>query len=250
MCLLGSIGGLGRPSQSMIQRVAVISASWEIILAMISEGMIMAHASPSGYERADIVPLPQPHYEGKLSVESALHQRKSVRAYTDAPLTIAEVSQLLWAAQGITHADGLRTAPSAGALYLLTVYLVVANVQMLSQGIYTYQRQKHKLVRVIEGNKRAELSAAALEQSWVQESAVVMVLSAIYERTTARYGERGIRYVHMEVGHAAQNIQLQAVSLNLGTVVVGAFDDRKVQRIMQMTTREVPLSLMPVGRIS
>jgi SagB-type dehydrogenase family enzyme len=112
-----------------------------------------------------------------------------------------------------------------------------------------YQPQKHELVRVIEGDKRAELSAAALEQSWVQESAVVVVLSAIYERTTARYGERGIRYVHMEVGHVAQNIQLQAVSLNLGTVVVGTFDDRKVQWILQMTTREVPLSLMPVGRI-
>jgi SagB-type dehydrogenase family enzyme len=83
----------------------------------------------------------------------------------------------------------------------------------------------------------------------VKENAVVIVLSAMYERTTARYGERGIRYVHMEVGHAAQNIQLQAVSSNLGTVVVGAFDDRKVQRIMHMTAREVPLSLMPVGRI-
>jgi SagB-type dehydrogenase family enzyme len=143
----------------------------------------------------------------------------------------------------------LRTAPSAGALYPLTVSLVVGNVSRLSQGIYTYQPQKHALVRVIEGDKRAELSAAALDQSWVQESAVVMVLSAIYERTTARYGERGIRYVHIEVGHTAQNIQLQAVALKLGTVVVGAFDDRQVQRIMQMTPREVPLSLIPVGRL-
>jgi len=233
----------------MIQRVVVISATWAIMLAMISKGMIMAHTSPSGYQRADIVPLPQPHYDGKVSVESALCQRRSVRAYTEAPLTIDEVAQLVWAAQGITHADGLRTAPSAGALYPLRVSLVVGNVQTLSQGIYTYRPDKHELVRVIEGDKRAELSAAALEQSWVGHSAVVIVLSALYERTTARYGERGIRYVHMEVGHAAQNIQLQAVSLNLGTVVVGAFDDRKVQRIMQMTTRELPLSLMPVGRI-
>jgi SagB-type dehydrogenase family enzyme len=129
------------------------------------------------------------------------------------------------------------------------VSLVVGNVQTLSQGIYTYQPHKHELVRVIEGDKRAELSAAALEQSWVQKSAVVIVLSAMYEQTTVRYGERGIRYVHMEVGHAAQNIHLQAVGLNLGTVVVGAFDDRKIQRIMQMTTRELPLSLMPVGRL-
>lgn len=209
----------------------------------------MAPQSAAEGDRLHLITLPEPHYEGERSIESVLHRRRSVRTFTDAPLTVAEVSQLLWAAQGVTHADGLRTAPSAGALYPLTVYLVVGNVQALSQGIYTYQPQKHALLRVIVGDKRAELSAAALEQSWVQESAVVIVLSAIYERTTARYGERGRRYVHIEVGHAAQNIQLQAVSLNLGTVVVGAFDDRKVQRIMQLTTREVALSLMPVGRM-
>ncbi len=209
----------------------------------------MTSQSAAEGDRLHLITLPEPHYEGQRSIESVLHRRRSVRSFTDAPLTMAEVSQLVWAAQAITHADGLRTAPSAGALYPLTVYLVVGNVQALSQGIYTYQPQKHALLRVIAGDKRAELSAAALEQSWVQESAVVMVLSAIYERTTTRYGERGRRYVHMEVGHAAQNIQLQAVSLNLGSVVVGAFDDRKVQRIMQLTTREVPLSLMPVGRM-
>jgi hypothetical protein len=152
-----------------MQRVVVLLATWAIILAMTSKGMIMAHASPSGAEHAAIVLLPQPHYDGVLSVESALHQRRSVRAYTDAPLTIAEVSQLVWAAQGITHADGLRTAPSAGALYPLTVSLVIGNVHTLAQGIYTYQPYKHALVRVIEGDKRAELSAAALEQNWIPE---------------------------------------------------------------------------------
>lgn len=209
----------------------------------------MTHESPTGYTRLDLIPLPAPHDDGRCSVESALRQRRSVRTYTEAPLTMAEVSQLVWAAQGITHADGLRTAPSAGALYPLMVSLVVGSVHTLSPGIYTYQPRSHGLVRVADGDNRAELSAAALEQSWMQESAVVIALSAIYERTTARYGERGLRYVHMEVGHAAQNIQLQAVSLNLGTVVVGAFDDRKVQRLLHLTTRAVPLSLMPVGRM-
>jgi SagB-type dehydrogenase family enzyme len=216
---------------------------------MIGGGILMAYESPTGYERPDIITLPEPQYDGKRSVESDLRQRRSTRAYTGAPLTLAEVSQLLWAAQGITSADGLRTAPSAGALYPLTVSLVVGNVQTLSKGVYKYQPLRHELVRVIEGDKRAELSAAAIEQSWVKDSAVVIALAAIYERTTARYGERGIRYVHMEAGHAAQNIHLQAVSLNLATVVVGAFDDWKVQRSMQMTTREVPLALIPVGRI-
>lgn len=209
----------------------------------------MAHESPARQERPDIISLPEPQYDGKRSVESALRQRRSVRTYTDAPITVAEASQLLWAAQGITSPDGLRTAPSAGALYPLTVYLVVGNVQTLSEGIYTYQPQRHELARVFAGDKRADLSATALGQSWMKDSAVVIVLSAVSERITGRYGERGIRYVHMEVGHAAQNIHLQAVALNLGTVVVGAFEDREVQRIMQMTTREVPLCLMPVGRI-
>jgi SagB-type dehydrogenase family enzyme len=211
--------------------------------------MHMTHDTPASGARLDLITLPAPHDDGPCSVERALHQRRSVRTYTDAPLALAEVSQLVWAAQGVTHAEGGRTAPSAGALYPLTVSLVVGHVHSLATGIYRYHPQHHVLGRVRDGDPRAELAAAALEQSWLQESAIVLVLSALYERTTARYGERGRRYVHMEVGHVGQNIQLQAVSLHLGTVVVGAFDDRKVQRLMQLTTSEVPLSLIPVGRM-
>ncbi len=192
--------------------------------------------------------LPQPRRSGPWSVEGALAERRSVREYTGDVLTRAELGQLLWAAQGITGREGLRTAPSAGALYPLEVYVAVGAVEDLPSGIYRYEPDRHALALVAGGDRRAELTAAALGQECVQDGAVVMALAAVYRRTTAKYGERGIRYAHMEVGHAAQNVCLQAVALGLGTVVVGAFEDRDVKKVMNMGAREEPLCLMPVGR--
>lgn len=194
------------------------------------------------------VKLPEPKYDSKVSVEKALLERRSIRNYKDEPLTLDEVSQLLWAAQGITDRRGFRTAPSAGALYPLEIYVVVGNVAGLSEGTYRYQPQYHKLVKVAEGDKRAGLCSACFGQAWVKKGAVVIVFSAIYEQTTKRYGQKGIRYVDMEAGHAVQNVYLQAVSLNLGTVVIGAFSDNEVKKIMNMTDKEQPVCLMPVGR--
>lgn len=125
---------------------------------------------------------------------------------------------------------------------------VVGNVKDIPNGIYKYKPNGYELARVAEGDKRSELCIAALEQDWIKSSAAIIVLSAAYERTTIKYGERGKRYVPMEIGHAAQNIYLQAVSLNLGTVVVGAFDDSKVKRIMNMADKEQPLCIMPIGK--
>jgi SagB-type dehydrogenase family enzyme len=195
------------------------------------------------------IKLPEPRYNSDTSVEEALLERRSIRDYKNESLTLTEISQLLWAAQGITNQKGFRTAPSAGALYPLEVYVVVGDVIDLADGIYKYKPYGHELVKVAEGDKRDELCKAALGQAWIKDGAVVIVFSAVYERTTKKYGERGIRYVHMEVGHAAQNVYLQAVSLNLGTVVVGAFYDNEVKRIVNMTENEQPLCLMPVGRI-
>ncbi|MEW6716908.1 MAG: SagB/ThcOx family dehydrogenase [Chloroflexota bacterium] len=192
--------------------------------------------------------MPAPVYDSKTSVEAALLERRSVRQYRDEPLTLAEVSQLLWAAQGITHTDGLRTAPSAGALYPLEVYILVGRVAGLPAGIYRYQPQGHELVLIAEGDYRQALHQAALNQSAVQDAPVVIVIAAVYERTTVKYGERGFQYVHMEVGCAAQNIYLQAVSLNLGTVFIGAFHDDQVKEVLHMGVDEQPLALMPVGR--
>ncbi|MBI2487618.1 MAG: SagB/ThcOx family dehydrogenase [Deltaproteobacteria bacterium] len=196
----------------------------------------------------DIIKLSKPIYDSNVSIEKALLGRRSYREYKKEPLTLAEISQLLWAIQGVTDPEGFRTAPSAGALYPLEVYVVAGNVKDLPNGIYRYKPERHELVKVAEGDKRSELCISALGQDWVKSSAAVIVLSAVYERTTIKYGERGKRYVHMEIGHAAQNACLQAVSLNLGTVVVGAFDDSNVKRIMNMADKERPLCIMPVGR--
>lgn len=203
----------------------------------------------SSMEQESIIKLPEPVYDSPFSLEKAILKRRSIRRYKDEPLSIKEVSQLVWAAQGITDRGGLRTAPSAGALYPLEIYIVVGNVDKLTTGIYKYNPQEHELLLIKEGDMRRDLANAALGQAVVENGAIVIVISAVYERTTWRYGDRGIRYVHMEVGHVGQNISLQAVSLALGTVVVGAFYDDEVKRIMEMPEEESPLYIMPVGRI-
>jgi len=193
--------------------------------------------------------LPEPRFDGDISLEQTLLKRRSVRDYAVAPVTLNEVAQLLWAAQGITDPRGLRTAPSAGATYPLEVYLVAGNVAEVIPGVYRYDPPKHKLVRTLDGDVRVDLSAAALGQSWVKEGAVNIIFTAVYERTTRIYGDRGIKYVHMEVGHAAQNVCLQAVALGLGVVVVGAFYDDRVSEVLNLPTNEKPLYIIPVGRI-
>ena len=207
----------------------------------------MENKNTPGYE-SEIIKLPEPRYDSETSIEKALLERRSVRDYKDEPLTLIEVSQLLWAAQGITDPGGFRTAPSAGALYPLELYVVAGNVNDLPDGIYKYKPHGHELARVVEGDKRTELCNAALDQPPVKDAAAVIVFSAVYERTTGKYGERGIRYVHIEAGHAAQNIYLQAVSLNLGTVVIGAFDDEEVKKVLNTGDEEQPLYIMPVGK--
>ena len=185
---------------------------------------------------------------GETSVEQALLERRSVRSYTGEPLTLAEISQLLWAAQGITNDRGGRTAPSAGALYPLEIYLLAGDVTDLPAGIYHFIPNEHSLKLVVEGDRRQALYEAALSQGSVKDAAAVIVITAIYERTTGKYGERGIQYVHMEVGTVAQNIYLQAVSLDLGTVFIGAFHDGQVRNVLLLAEDEVPLGIMPVGR--
>ena len=195
-----------------------------------------------------IVELPQPVLDGKKSLRQLLQQRRSVREYSREALSLAELGQLLWAAQGISHARGLRTAPSAGALYPLELYVVAGNVSGLEPGVYHYQIQQHRLAHQVAGDKRIGLGRAALWQTWMGKAPVIIVFGAEYERTSQKYGLRAKRYVHMEVGHAAQNLFLQAQDLELATVVVGAFDDAVVGELLALPADIVPLSLMPVGR--
>jgi SagB-type dehydrogenase family enzyme len=222
-----------------------------LIAVLFSAGsrpvMVHAEGDPLPDPPSGSIKLPQPVHDGNTSLERTLHERRSTRQYKNTPILLSDLSQLLWAAQGISGLGGRRTAPSAGALFPLDVYVVAGNVSGLSAGIYSYDPHKHELSRVAEADARAELNKAALGQLSISAPAV-LVLSAVYERTTVKYSERGIRYVHMEAGHVAQNIYLQAAALNLGTVVIGAFDDDGIRTVLHMTGREHPLYLMPVGK--
>lgn len=222
------------------------------IIYMVLFRFSKRNGSPSSNYKAIIeegtIKLPRPNHEGKLSVEEALLKRRSVRDYKDEPLTLEEISQLLWAAQGITSPEGLRTAPSAGALYPIEVYIVVGKVENLPAGVYKYKPEGDELVKIVDGDKRAQLCDAAISQSWVKEAPAVIVLTAVFERTTAKYGERGIKYVYIEAGHVAQNIYLQVTALNLGTVTVGAFDDEEVKKVLEIPGKEEPLYIMPIGK--
>lgn len=193
--------------------------------------------------------LPAPVYQSNVSVEQALKQRRSIREYQPAALDLQQAAQLLWAAQGITSANGFRTAPSAGMTYPLEIYLVVGNINKLQPGVYHYLPQSHTLELILDGDRRNQLTTAANNQSQIQRAPCDIVITANYKRTTAKYGSRGERYVHMEAGHAAQNIFLQAVSLKLGTVSMGGFTDSAVKMALHLPIEEVPLYIMPVGKI-
>jgi SagB-type dehydrogenase family enzyme len=202
----------------------------------------------NGYADQEIIKLPEPVLNGALSVEKAIAARRSVRYYAALPLTLAELSQILWAAQGLSGPSGLRTTPSAGALYPLEVYILAGNVTGLTSGMYKYGCAGHVLLRTGKKDKRAELYNAALRQGSIKSAPVILIICAVYERMTAKYGQRGIRYTDMEAGHASQNIYLQAESLGLVTLAIGAFHDSKVKKIVNMPKAEQPLYLMPIGK--
>ena len=203
---------------------------------------------PQERDSGEVLHLPDPSHESDTSIEQALHQRRSIRDYWDAPLTLIELSQLLWAAQGITAPPKYRTAPSAGALYPLELYVICGDVEDLPEGVYRYLPREHGLIKVAAGDRRDALSRAALDQDSVREAPEVIGITAKFERTTVKYGDRGIQYVYMEVGSVAQNVYLQAESLDLGTVFIGAFIDDDVMAVLDLEEPEVPLCLLPVGR--
>jgi len=194
------------------------------------------------------IALPAPSRDGEVPVERALALRRSLRRFAPGPLPLSTVSQLLWAAQGITAPDGGRTAPSAGALYPLEVHLVAGDVWGVPPGVYRYEPRAHRLVLASQGDRRADIVEASLDQDWLAEAPAIVVLTAVYERTTRKYGERAARYVHMEVGHAAQNVYLQAGALGLGTTMVGAFRDEELARVLGLPRREKPMALLPIGK--
>jgi len=194
------------------------------------------------------ISLPDPRLKGEMSLEEAILNRRSRRDFGDSALALAEVSQILWAAQGITDETGLRAAPSAGALYPLDLYLVVGERgEELEEGVYHYLPQSHSLQLTLAGDVRQTLARLSVEQMFIAEAPLSLLITAEYERTTKKYGERGVRYVHMEAGHVGQNVYLQAEALGLGTVTVGAFQDEEISQALDLPSSYRPLYVMPIG---
>jgi len=200
--------------------------------------------------RPGVFKLPEPTTTGTMSVEEAIHRRRSRREYQDRPLDVMQLSQIFWASQGMTEPRyGLRAAPSAGATYPLEIYAVVGErcVKDLSAAIYRYNPKDHTCTLTASGDFRSQLSEAALGQTWVAKAALNIAVAAVYDRTTRFYGPRGTRYVDMEVGHVGQNVYLIATAMGLGAVVVGAFHDDEVRSVLQLPRDQAPLYIIPMG---
>jgi SagB-type dehydrogenase family enzyme len=209
-------------------------------LALARDAPGIAQESPM-LKRAEIVTLPVVS-RPSVSLDDALRRRRSVRTFSTQPLSQDQVGQLSWAAQGITEpALGLRTAPSAGALFPLELYVVLSN------GVFHYEPRGHRLRRLNDVDRRATLARAALGQDAVRLAGADIVITAFTARTRAKYGDRAERYAHLEAGHAAQNVLLEAVALGLAAVPVGAFDDDAVRRAIDVLADETPLYILAVG---
>jgi SagB-type dehydrogenase family enzyme len=203
-------------------------------------------SAPRGSRRNSRIALSRPRRAG-VPVEQALDQRRSVRDFTSDTLSLEQVSQLLWACQGVTSEDGKRTAPSAGALYPLTIWLIARRITSVPEGVYRYDPRAEGLQTLKPGNFAGSAAEAAFGQRWIAGAPAILAITAAISRTAARYGSRAERYVFMEAGHAAQNVYLQVQSLGLGTVIVGAFDDAAVANILSLPSGETPVALLPVG---
>jgi SagB-type dehydrogenase family enzyme len=204
--------------------------------------LVLIFACPGGKSSMEeSSSLPDPIRTDR-SIEECLALRRSVRSFTSDTLTNVQIATLLWAAQGITDTSrGFRTAPSAGATYPLEIYLFTKN------GVFLYHPMQHKITLVKKGDKRSELSAACLGQAFIRQAPVSIVLCAVPERTSGRYGERAMRYIWMEAGHAAQNVLLEAVALGLGGVPIGAFYDEALTKLLELDQSTIPLYIIPVG---
>jgi SagB-type dehydrogenase family enzyme len=191
-----------------------------------------------------VIELPEPRLKGEISVEEAIRERRSKRRFKDLHLTLNQLSQIMWAAQGITNRRK-RASPSAGETYPLEIYVTIGDVEGIMLGLYHYIPKEHSIERIIDEDIRDRLMEACLRQ--ISVTPICIVICAVYERTTMRYGERGMRYVHMEVGHVGENVYLQARSMGLDTVAIGAFHDDEVSKVLKLPEKHKPLYLMPVG---
>lgn len=194
--------------------------------------------------------LPAPKLRGTHSLEEVLSLRRSVRDYRKSVLGIPEISQLLWSAYGITSPEGYRTAPSAMALYPLEIDLVSGADTELPAGVYRYSPSDHSLAISRKGDLLQDLAGTTFDQAFVGQGSAVVVFSAVYERTAAKFGGQGPKMAHLDLGHSAQNLHLQARALGIGTVVVAAFRPLEAKQVLGLAENEEPLYLMPLGRMA
>jgi len=188
-----------------------------------------------------MIKLPEPKFKGEFTLEEVLKKRRTCREFVkDKKLTLEQISQLLWATYGITEKRySLKTAPSAGARYPLDIYVAKED------GVFKYIPEEHSLIEISKEDIREKIAIASYNQDFIADAPCVFIFYAIYERTTSRYGERGIRYVHFDLGHAAQNLLLQAEAISLGACPVGAFNDSEIKKILKVEGE--PLYIVPVG---
>jgi len=217
---------------------------WALFLGV---GMVMM--VPSAGSAAEAIKLPAPSTTGGMALAAALQARRTVRQFASRPLELAQVSQLLWEADGVSDSRGLRTSASAGATYPLDLYLVAKErgVATLPAGIYHYEVGSHTLTPIAKGDFYARVVGACLNQTWMDAAPIMVVITGEYRRCTTRYGQRGIRYTHMEAGNVSQNLFLAAESLGLGAGIVGAFDDQALTQALKLPSAHEPLLVMPVG---
>jgi SagB-type dehydrogenase family enzyme len=214
-----------------------------VIAGMLVPGTFGCGQGAEGEPRGKEIALPAPATRGGMSLTEAIAKRRSIRSFAPDPLTLEQISQLAWSAQGITEPGrGLRAAPSAGALYPLELYLLTED------GVFHYLPQGHKLVQLSDADRRGALSQAALGQSSVAQAALDIVIAGVFSRTEAKYRDRARQYVYIEAGHVGQNIHLQAVALGLGSVPVGAFRDQAVSEVIGLSAEQTPIYIIPVGR--
>jgi SagB-type dehydrogenase family enzyme len=206
-----------------------------------------------------VIKLPNPQLKGKVSLEETIRKRRAVRRYRNEPLELSQLIQIFWSAQGVTGTWGFRAAPSAGATYPLEIFVFVGKggviaskakqvPEELPAGIYHYEGDSHSFRLHKPADLRSDLARATLDQEFIFDAPVDIVICALYHRTFYRYGRRGERYVHIEVGHVGGNIHLQAVALGLATVEIGAFHDEKVRKVLGVDGQTEPLYIMPLGK--
>lgn len=226
--------------------------TWRGVVADMFKPKPKKPAQYKKYDGAKKIKLPKAMLGG-MNLEEAIAKRRSVRNYSNAPISTSELSRLLFAGQGITgkaYDHPLRTAPSAGALYPFEIYVVVNNVQELDRGLYHYSVLDHSLELIKQGDFRREITKAGADQDMLGKAQVTFVFSAIFDRVRCKYDERGMRYVYIEAGHICQNISLQAVSLGLGSVPVGAFFDEKVNHLIEVDgVNEAAVYILAVGKL-